>query len=245
MSKETDKITNKETVVVDKKSAADPSKDMTRIYDVPVRSAMKPSGHKWIDEGDEEVIKPVGRNTMAIRKTMTDIDRPQESQLDRKTRIGRDSNTRIVGTKPSGSIPDAPESGGTDGGGFADTAKVAAGKAGAGLKAAASATGDAVESLRRVKVGDSAKFSRFLKIMGVFLIILLLEIGYFAFANHVKKMPSEIKETQKELELTQKENELLTRELDELGDYDSTEELRQSWERLRDKVKKAAEETSY
>jgi hypothetical protein len=245
MSKETDKITGKETIVVDKKSAADPAKDKTRIYDVPVRSAIKPSEHRWIDDDDEEVIKPVGRNTMAIRKTMTDIDRPQDAQLDRNTRIGRDSNTRIVGTRASRGTYDAPESGGTEDSGFADTARAVAARAGAGLKAAASATRDAVESLRRVKVGDSAKFRRFLKVMGVMLIVLLLEIGYFAFANHVKKMPSEIKETQKELELTQKENELLTKELDELGDYDSTEELRQSWERLRDKVKNAVEETSY
>ena len=58
-------------------------------------------------------------------------------------------------------------------------------------------------------------------------------------------VPDEIKETQKELELTQKENALLEKDIEELGDYDSVEELKASWERLKDKVDKAAAGTFY
>ncbi len=103
----------------------------------------------------------------------------------------------------------------------------------------------AVHDVKNVKIADRKKFSRFLRIVGVLFIIFIIEIGYFRFAAHVKKMPDEIKETQKELELTQKENALLEKDIEELGDYDSVEELKASWERLKDKVDKAAAGTFY
>ncbi len=207
----------KKTIIVndgDKNRAADPDKGKTRIYDVPVKETILVSKHKWIDEEDEEVIKPVGRNTMLIRNTMN---------LD---------DTKIVDRR------DMPERGSSDG-------KDKTGRSPAEIVKGAVSTGrDIVNDVRNVKVGDSAKFSRFLKVIGVFLVIALLEFAWFVFAAHVKGMPSDIEKTQKELELTQKENELLAEELEVLGDHDSTEELRQSWERLRDKVKEATGETS-
>ena len=103
----------------------------------------------------------------------------------------------------------------------------------------------AVHDVKNVKVADKKKFTRFLRIVGVLLIIFIIELGYFRFASHVNKMPAEIKETQKELELTQKENALLEEEIEALGDYDSVEELKASWERLKDKVDKAAAGTYY
>lgn len=103
----------------------------------------------------------------------------------------------------------------------------------------------AVHDVKNVKVADKKKFARFLRIVGVLLIIFIIELGYFRFASHVNKMPAEIKETQKELELTQKENALLEEEIKALGDYDSVEELKASWERLKDKVDKAAAGTYY
>lgn len=109
----------------------------------------------------------------------------------------------------------------------------------------AKGVGTGISDLRRVRVADRRKFARFLKVVCVLLIIFVLEIGYFVYAAHVKKMPSMIKETQKELELTRKENALLEKEIQELGDYDSVEELRASWERLKDKLDKAAAGTSY
>ena len=103
----------------------------------------------------------------------------------------------------------------------------------------------AVNDVKNVKVADKKKFSRFLRIVGVLFIIFIIELGYFRFAAHVKKMPDEVKETQKELELTQKENAILEKEIEALGDYDSVEELKASWERLKDKVDKAEAGTFY
>lgn len=119
------------------------------------------------------------------------------------------------------------------------------GKAGDIAGSAARAGILAVRDVRNVKIADKKKFSRFLRIVAVLLIIFVIEIAYFRFAAHVKKMPDEIKETQKELELTQKENKLLEEEIEALGDYDSVEELKASWERLNDKVAKAAAGTYY
>ena len=98
--------------------------------------------------------------------------------------------------------------------------------------------------LRNVRVSDSAKFSRFLKVTGVFALILLLEIGYFAFAHRTERLPGDIKAAKEELELTQKESVILQEEIDELGGYDSIEEQKRSWERLKEKVENAAAETS-
>ncbi len=161
---------------------------------------------------------------------------------DRSTRIADptidERETRVV------SRPDVQEEAGSD-----QLKKI---DAGAILGRAKDLTGSAaragklaVRDVKNVKVADKRKFARFLRIVGVLLLIFIIEIGYFRFASHVKKMPDEIKETQKELDLTKKENAILEKEIDALGDYDSVEELKASWERLKDKVDKAAAGTYY
>ena len=221
----------------DIRSAADPDKDRTRVYDALTKETRAVSGHKWIDDDDEPMIRPVGRNTLTGRETQIypgpDSRETQTYQrLDRKTRVGRDSNTRLVERQPSAKAE--PAAGPEPKRSFRETVILGAAK----LR-------QLYADIRNVRVGDSRKFARFMKILGAFALILLLEIGYFRFSARVEGMPDEIKETRKELELTQKENEILSSEIEALGDQDSTEELRQSWERLRDKVEKAAEETLY
>lgn len=204
--------------------------ERTRIYDVLEKDTRVMPAHKWIGDGDDPVIRPVSTDTM-IGIDRDTIPPPMD---DRRTRVGRDSNTRVVrrpATRMTGD-PSGEPSG--EGRGFRETVTSAAGR-----------VRDTASAVRNVKVGNSVRFARFLKIMGVFLLILLLELGYFAFASHVKGMPAETKKTQKELELTKKENTILEDELAALGDHDSAEELRQSWERLRDKLKKATAETYY
>ena len=204
--------------------------DRTRIYDVLDKDTRVMSGHKWIGEGDDPVIRPVRSDTM-IGIDRSTIPPPMD---DRRTRVGRDSNTRVV-SRPASRMPGMPLDGDPgDSRSFRETVTSAAGR----VRETASA-------VRNVKVGDSVRFTRFLKIMAVFLIILILEIGYFAFASHVSNMPAETEKAKKELELTKKENAILEDELAVLGDHDSAEELRQSWERLRDKLKEATAETYY
>lgn len=200
------------------KSADAPGKGVTRVYDIPVKETLTVSKHRWISDEDEDVIRPVGRNTVARGETRLYGQPLGETRIYEKPQMPDDQGT---GT----------------------------GRAKKDLKKAASAAvswargiyGD----LRNVKVSDSARFGRFLKVVGVFALILLLEIGYFAFAHRTRGLPDEIKETKSELELTQKETAILQQEIDELGGYDSVEEQRQSWERLKEKVEEAAAETSF
>ena len=237
MSKEKESEKTKIIKKEDVRSAADPELEKTRVYDAGTGETSAVSAHKWIDDDDEPVIKPVGRNTMTGRETQIypgpDQRGPQAYQsLDRKTRVGRDSNTRVVERQPADNAgtrtSPAPERS------FRETASAVTAR----LRMA-------YRDVRNVRVGDSRRFSRFMKIVGVFALILLLELGYFRFVQMVEGMPDKIKETRKELELTQKENEILSEEIEQLGDHDSIEKNRQSWERLKEKVEKAAEETLY
>ena len=84
-----------------------------------------------------------------------------------------------------------------------------------------------------------------MKVLAVFALILLLELGYFGLARRTDNMPAKIKAARNELELTQKESVILSKEIEELGDHDSIEKNRRSWERLKEKVEKATEETSF
>ena len=161
---------------------------------------------------------------------------------DRSTRIAGpltdERQTRVFSRETEQSEPEADAPKRTDAGAVLNRAKDMAGSA-------ARAGRLAVHDVKNVKVADKRKFARFLRVVGVLFLIFILEIGYFRFASHVRKLPDEIKETQKELELTKKENAILEKEIEALGDYDSVEELKASWERLKDKVDKAAAGTYY
>lgn len=200
------------------KSAAGDEKSATRIYDVPAKETLIVSKHKWISDEDEDIIKPVGRSTIVRGRTQI---------------YGQPLSETRVYEKPQTKEP----------------ADDTAGRTGRDMKEvftdAAARARRIYEDLRNVRVRDSARFGRFLKVVGVFALILLLEAGYFAFAHRTRELPDDITKARHELELTQKETAILQNEIDELGSYDSIEEQRRSWERLKEKVEKAAAETSY
>lgn len=209
-------------------SAAGPEKGTTRVYDAPVKKTIVVSGHKWIGDDEAEAVRPSGRGTAAGGETQVCGQPLKETRV-----YGQPLRETRVYEKPQEQDPPAPE----------------AGQAGRRLReAAAGAAARArgvYRDLRNVRVGDSAKFSRFMKVTGVFALILLLEIGFFVFAHRTKELPEDIQAAKNELELTQKENAVLQEEIDALGSSDSIEEQRRSWERLKEKVEKAAAETSY
>ena len=200
------------------------------------------STHKWIekDESLEEVkTRVIPRQSAAETRTIM-TDKATRVSPDDRTRV-EDRSTKIASkeTRVVDKTSDEERSGGhISAEDVSEKAKDIAQKTAAGVK-------QGIADLKSVKVADKSKFSRFLKIVAIFVLILIVEIGYFRFEAHVKKMPKEIKETQKELKLTQKENELLEEEIEALGDYDSVEELKASWERLKDKVDKAEAGTYY
>ena len=208
----------------------------TRIIPRQVNESEAPSDERVtrVTNADERVTKVANAGSIGSEDRVTRISPDDRTRIeDRSTKIAS-KKTRIVKRdteeEHSGARLSAAD--------VSEKAKGAALKIGAGFKQGAA-------DLRKVRVADKGRFARFLRIVAVFVLILLVEIGYFRFEAHVKKMPGEIKETQKELELTQKENELLEEEIEALGDYDSVEELKASWERLKDKVDKAAAGTYY
>ena len=210
----------------------------TRIY-----NARATSGHTWIGEDPVRETRVVSHSAGG-RETRTAAAGERSTRVagqitdDRETRIaGRPDKTKVFRNSASQGREEEVSR--------KDRLNAAAGKAAEAGSRIVGAGKQGVSDLRKVRVADKKKFSRFLKIVGVFVIVLALELGYFGFASHVKKMPKEIKETQKELELTQEENKLLEEEIEALGDYDSGEELKASWERLMDKVDKAAAGTYY
>ncbi len=231
------------TVIKDPVSMAERIKQDTRIYDVLAKETKVFSQHRWIDDSDDPVIKPVSSNTLsgmegvipapnrktriadmseaAVTRRVTVADLERKLLMQEEAEAARQAAAQQE--ESSGSVPGMAEK----------------------LGAFASGARSAAASLKNVKVADSARFSRFLKIIAVFAVLLVIELGYLRFTAHVANMPKQIKETQKELELTKNETELLTEEIDALGDYDSAEELKQSWQRLKEKVEKAAEETYY
>ena len=223
-------------------SITDRIRQETRVYDVLNKETKVFSQHKWIGDDDEPVIRPVSTDTLSGMEAV--IPAPG-----RKTRIADLSAVAVTRRVTVADLErklleqEAAEAAGQAG------AQSAEKNEGPGIAARARAVSDSVrsaaDSLKKVKVADSKRFARFLKIIAIFAFILVLELGYMRFAAHVKKMPDRIKETQKELDLTKKENELLAEEIEKLGDYDSAEEQKQSWERLKEKTKKAAEETYY
>ena len=214
-------------------SAAGPEKGTTRVYDVPVKKTIVASGHKWIGDDEAEAVRPSGRGVMdsgTAGRGQTQV----YGQPLRETQVyGQPLRETRVYEKPQEQDPPAPET-------------VPAGRRLREAAAGAAARARGVyRDLRNVRVGDSAKFARFMKVTGVFALILLLEIGYFVFAHRTQELPEDIQAAKNELELTQKENAVLQEEIDALGSSDSIEEQRRSWERLKEKVEKAAAETSY
>ncbi|MBO5512978.1 MAG: hypothetical protein J5961_00130 [Mogibacterium sp.] len=206
----------------------------TRITETDESAKIRAPEETRIYNATKELEKDSGR----VTSRHTWIGEPD----DRVTRIAQpvidDRETRIVSRSPVQEESETVAPKKIDAGAVLGKAKDLTGSA-------ARAGRLAVHDVKNVKVADKKKFSRFLRIVGVLFVILLLELGYFKFASNVRKMPDEIKETQKELELTQKENALLEEEIEALGDYDSVEELKASWERLKDKVDKAAAGTYY
>ncbi len=99
-------------------------------------------------------------------------------------------------------------------------------------------------SLRSIRISDSRRFRRFLVLCAVFAVILALEISYFYVKPYVDRMPEEIAGVNKQVKELRAENKELKTETDNAGDFESKKELKESWERLRDKLKEQAEVTS-
>lgn len=212
---------DKKTIIQQMRSAEGRDDGRTRVYDVLEKETQVVSRHRWIGEEDEP---EAGAATAEAAPA-----------ADRRTRVGRSSNTRVMDRRP----PVIEEQPGQDaeGGRSASLSDI--------LRSAVARFRELRRALKGIKVADKKRFARFIRIAGVIGLMLLLELGWFRFSAHVEGMPKQIEKTKKELSLTKEENALLKEETEALGDQNSIEELKASWERLKDKVEKAAEQTYY
>lgn len=101
-----------------------------------------------------------------------------------------------------------------------------------------------IRSMRRIRIGDRKRFRRLLIVIAVIALAIAIEAGFFIMEARVGKLPEEIKAVNKQTEDIKADNAKLQKENENLGDGESKKELKESWERLRDKVKEAVGETS-
>lgn len=111
-------------------------------------------------------------------------------------------------------------------------------------KAAGAGSRHRIRSMRRIRIGDRKRFRRLLIVMAVIALIIAIEAAFFVMEARVDKLPDEIKSVNKQTEDVKADNEKLQKDNEKLGDSESKKELKESWERLRDKVKEAVGETS-
>jgi hypothetical protein len=105
-------------------------------------------------------------------------------------------------------------------------------------------SGHRIRSMRKIRIGDRKRFRRLLIVMAVIALIIAIEAAFFVMEARVGKLPDEIKAVNKQTEDIKADNEKLQKENEKLGDSESKKELKESWERLRDKVKEAVGEIS-
>jgi cell division protein FtsB len=98
--------------------------------------------------------------------------------------------------------------------------------------------------MRRIRIGDRKRFRRLLILLAVIVLAIAIEAGYFIMEARVSELPEKIKAVNKQTEDIKADNVKLHKENEKLGDGESKKELKESWERLRDKVKEAVGETS-
>jgi cell division protein FtsB len=103
---------------------------------------------------------------------------------------------------------------------------------------------DKIRSMRRIRIGDRRRFRRLLAVLALIVIVIVFEACFFVMEDRVSKLPAEIKNVQEQTADLTEDNKKLQEENENLGDSESKKELKESWERLRDKVKEAVGETS-
>ena len=87
-----------------------------------------------------------------------------------------------------------------------------------------------------VNVSDSRKFRRLIPVAVVLVLILVFEIGFAAMKMSIRSLPDKTKEVKNQTEQLLEENEELQQRSDALGDIEQIKELRDSWQRLNERL---------
>ena len=87
-----------------------------------------------------------------------------------------------------------------------------------------------------VNVSDSRKFRRLIPVAVVLVLILAFEIGFAAMKMSIRSLPDKTKEVKNQTEQLLEKNEELQQRSDALGDIEQIKELRDSWQRLNERL---------
>ena len=87
-----------------------------------------------------------------------------------------------------------------------------------------------------ISIADNRKFRRLIVLAAAFFILLAFEISFVVMREQISTLPGKTAELKSQTETLTTENEALQKSADELGDYDQIKELRDSWQRIKDKL---------
>ena len=87
-----------------------------------------------------------------------------------------------------------------------------------------------------VSISDSRKFKRLIVLAAAFFILLAFEISFVVMREQISSLPGKTADLKSQTETIQTENEALQKSADELGEYDQIKELRDSWQRIKDRL---------
>jgi cytoskeletal protein RodZ len=87
-----------------------------------------------------------------------------------------------------------------------------------------------------VHIADSRKFKRLIVLAVAFFVLLAFEISFAVMKAQTASLPDRTAEFKSQTEALQTDNEALRKSADEIGEYDQVKELRDSWQRIKDKL---------
>ena len=89
---------------------------------------------------------------------------------------------------------------------------------------------------RTFVLSDDGKARRLIALLALFLLLVLFEASYFVMMKATDKIPAQTKEVNTQTVELQEENSKLASEVEGYGDKDQITEMKESWERPRDKI---------
>ncbi|MBR2540833.1 MAG: hypothetical protein IKE85_08460 [Mogibacterium sp.] len=92
---------------------------------------------------------------------------------------------------------------------------------------------------RTVWISDSRKFKRLIAVLAVFVLLLLFELSFAVMKYSLTKLPAKTEAARTQTAELQAENDKLAEEAAGYGDYNQMMELKDSWERLKEKLGKS------
>ncbi len=87
-----------------------------------------------------------------------------------------------------------------------------------------------------IHIADSRKFKRLIVLAAVLAVLLAFEISFVFMKAQISSLPDRTQDLRSRTEALQTENSELQKSVDEMGDYDQIKELRDSWQRIKDKL---------